>query len=105
MDRQFSLEERKIWTSPVTGSSISPVSPATFERRLARTSAAAVSNYADQCARVKYNSTAHTDNENSEKPTHQRKIIGRRLVDLVRELGIEGVEVLDGDGDMVAVVY
>jgi len=67
MDRQFSLEERKIWTSPVTGSSISPVSPATFERRLARTSAAAVSNYTDPCARVNYKSTAQTGNENSEK--------------------------------------
>jgi hypothetical protein len=54
MDRQFSLEERKIWTSPGTGSSISPVSPATFERRLARTSDAAVSNYIGPCTRVKY---------------------------------------------------
>lgn len=105
MDRQFSLEDRNIWTSPVTGSSISPVSPATFERRLARTSTAAVSNYMDPCVKVKYKSTAHIDNGNPEKPTHQRKIIGRRLADLIRELGVEGVEVLDGDGDMVAVVY
>jgi hypothetical protein len=62
MDTQFSLEERKIWTSPVTGSSISPVSPATFERRLARTSDAAVSNYTDPCVKVRYKSTDHRAN-------------------------------------------
>lgn len=45
MDRQFSFEDKKICTSPVAGSSISPVSPATLDRRLARTSDAAVSNY------------------------------------------------------------
>uniref|UniRef100_A0A0A9G0B9 Uncharacterized protein n=1 Tax=Arundo donax TaxID=35708 RepID=A0A0A9G0B9_ARUDO len=35
----------------------------------------------------------------------QRQVICRRLPDLVRELGIEGVKVLDGDDDMVAVVH
>jgi len=47
----------------------------------------------------------HTTNEISENAAHQWKIIGGRLADLVGELGVEGIEILDGDGDMVAVVY
>lgn len=44
IETEFSLEDKNICTSPVSGSSISPVSLATFDLRLARTSAAAVSN-------------------------------------------------------------
>jgi hypothetical protein len=41
----------------------------------------------------------------SERRAHQRQVIGGRLPDPVGQLGVEGVEVLDGDGDMVAVVH
>lgn len=44
IDAGSSSEVSKICTSPVSGSSISPVSPATFDLKLAKTSAAAVSN-------------------------------------------------------------
>jgi hypothetical protein len=107
MDTQFSLEDRKICTSPVTGSSISPVSPATFDRRLARTSDPAVSNYVNP--REELNTTSEsTETEwknSSERRTHQREVVRGRLPDPVGQLGVEGVEVLDGDGDMVAVVH
>lgn len=45
MEIASSFEESRICTSPVTGSSISPVSVANFDCKLASTSAAAVSNY------------------------------------------------------------
>lgn len=44
MDTEFSFDVRKTWTSPVTGSSISPESPAILDLKLASTSEAAVSN-------------------------------------------------------------
>jgi hypothetical protein len=104
METQFSLDPRKICTPPVTGSSISPVSPATLDRRLARTSAAAVSNYRN--THTKFNTTrARIIKREAKKTTHQRQVVSGRLPDLVGELGVEGVEVLGGDGDMVAVVH
>lgn len=55
--------------------------------------------------RVQYGRTEITKRKKIKKTTHQRQIISGRLPDLVGELRVEGIEVFDGDGDMVAVVH
>jgi hypothetical protein len=57
-----SLEVSRTCTSPVTGSSISPVSPATLDLKLTKTSAAAVSNY---------KTNTHTRQKPPQSPTVQ----------------------------------
>lgn len=45
MDAEFCLEDNRTWVSPVLGSSISPLSPATLDLRDTETSAAATSSW------------------------------------------------------------